>query len=410
MLRSLSHTHHWRKALMEDPIPAEWVTQLPAFLKHTSQEFLASVPPALSSLQHAALNRWYASTGGQDALGAFTRALWSQMAQIAPLAMPAHDARHAMYKVPAAALQYVVAEQVEGWERVGVVGALLHDHGRWAEERVFGFPDSSVVHARLSYLLGHELLEAYDMPLPVKQHILMAAIRHTTGAGPSDAMPLKLTVSADRDQLYGPEIILRNAHHVIGADGEGSSYYGERPGQTVLELLERYLTRRLPGPLFSRHSQVNRLWQILATFLLLSEAPTASRQRFERILAHRSDASEPLPPFDWRQAYETSRQHLTNSFSPADALDALLTAPHVAPAEKYCLEAHSKLSFVSEDNAPRLAAALRYAHQLREALDADEHVALARIAALNSGDALISGLCAQVLDQATVTNALRRAV
>jgi hypothetical protein len=285
----------------------------------------------------------------------------------------------------------------------------LHDHGRWAEERVFGFPDSSVVHARLSYLLGHELLEAYEMPLLIKQHILMAAIRHTTGAAPSDAMPLKLTVSADRDQLYGPEIILRNAHHTIGTDGGGSSYYGERHGRTVLERLERYLSHRLPGPLFSRHSQVNLLWQILATFLLIAEAPAASRQRFERIAAHQPAASELLPAFDWRRSYEESQQYLTNSLSPAEALDALLMAPHLAPAKVYRLEAQSKLSCVSEDNAPRLAGALWYAHQLRHALDADEHLALERIAALNSSDALISGLCALVLDQGPAISSLQRA-
>lgn len=108
----------------------------------------------------------------------FCDALWKQMAIIALKAQPAHDARHAMYKVPAAALAYIHSERVEGWERVGV-------------------------------------LEPFDMPTRVKQHILLSALRRTAGADATDPMALKITVSADRDQLYGPEFALRIVHHIL---------------------------------------------------------------------------------------------------------------------------------------------------------------------------------------------------
>jgi hypothetical protein len=322
------------------------------------------------------------------------------MQQDAVDVMPAHDARHAMYKEPAAAIQYADAEGVEGWERVGVLGALLHDYGRWPEERLFGFPSSSVVHARLSFLLGRELLTSFDMPDPIKRHILMAAIRHTTGAAPADAMPLKLTVAADRDQLYGPEIILRMAHHAIHPDGVGSCYYGERPAETVLDRLERFLTHRLPGPLYSREAQMARLWQVLATFLLIAEEANDSRRRFDRIRSVHIGTGGPLARFDWADAFEAAGSHRTLAGCPVEALNSLLDAPHTTAAPVYRVEAASKLESISAPNAARLAAALRYAHMMRVAIDDEEAAALRRIEVSHGDDALLGALCGLLLESA----------
>jgi hypothetical protein len=397
-LRSLAHVSNWRTVLLDEPMPPEWFRQLPEFLKETAHEFLDSPSTELTAVATAALNRWYASSTGQATLAGFARALWSQMEYYGAHAMPGHDARHAMYKVPAASLQYVAAEGVEGWERVGVLGALLHDHGRWPEERLFGFPASSVLHARLSFLLGRELLESFEMPDPIKRHILLAAIRHTTGASPADPMPLKLTVAADRDQLYGPEIILRMAHHGIDADGAGSSYFGERPGVTVLDRLERFLTHRLPGPLFSREAHVSQLWQVLATFLLIAEEAGPSRRRFDRIKVARRAASAPWKDFSWEVAFAAARSHLTPFRCPFEALNSLLDAPHTQPAAVYRVEAASKLDLISAPNAARLGAALHHAHTARMAFDADEAAALRRIMLSHGDDALMGVLCGLVQD------------
>jgi hypothetical protein len=387
----------WRELLLESPLHADLAARLPEFLKSTAQEFLHSVPAHLSALEVAHLDQWYASSAGQGALVAFTAALWDQMDHFAAYAMPAHDARHAMFKVPAASLEYLEAEQLEGWERIGVLGALLHDHGRWAEERIYGFPGASVLHARLSYLLGDELLTRFEMPAPIKQHILLAAIRHTSGASPADPMPLKLTVSADRDQLYGPEIILRLAHHASGTDGADSSYYGERPGRSVLAQAERYLTHRLPGPLFSRETQVLKLWGVLAKFLLLAEAPEASAERFTRILQGEPGAPSNTQPFQWKQEWAAANALSSSVLSLPEALDQCLSAPNLAPSKQYRREAFEKLLLVSGDNRPRLAAALHFTHGARVALDAEQAQNLTRIARAYTQDPLISGLSARLL-------------
>jgi hypothetical protein len=395
------HSHlPWREMLLEAPLHADLAARLPEFLKKTAQEFLHSVPAQLSAPEVVHLNQWYTSSAGQGALVAFAAALWDQMGHFAHYAMPAHDARHAMFKVPAASLEYLEAEQLDGWERIGVLGALLHDHGRWAEERIYGFPGASVLHARLSYLLGAELLSRFEMPVPIKQHILLSAIRHTSGASAADPMPLKLTVSADREQLYGPEIILRLAHHASGTEGDDSSYYGERPGRSVLAQAERYLTHRLPGPLFSREAHGFKLWRVLAKFLLLAEAPEASCERFTRILHGEPGAPSSIHPFQWEKEWAAADSLSAKSapVSLPEALDQCLSAPNLAPSEQYRREAFEKLLLVSVDNRPRLAAALAFIHSVRVALDAQQSQSLARIAREYAQDPLISGLSARLLN------------
>lgn len=395
----LEHTHHWRQFLLQDALPPGLPAVLPDFLKETGRAFIAEVPERLEFARHQELDLWYWSDEGQETLAAITRRLWADMESLSEHAMPAHDARHAMFKVPATSLEYAVSESVPGWERVGILGGLLHDYGRWAEERVFGEPGESMIHARLSYLLGKELLERFDMPTSMRQHILLAAIRHTSGAHPADPMPLKLTVSADRDQLYGAEVVLRLAHHTVNAAGDMGSFYGERPGLPVLSKLENFLFCRLPGPLFSRQHAVTGLWHTLSTFLLMCEDADSSRERFGRRLAGVRGPS-PLPEtFAWEAGWEQAEAlRLASGVDDVDrALRQLLSAPNVAPSQRYLDEAVQKVSELPQPAAGRLAAALDYAHRQRLAEDSRQAAALHIIAAAHADDALMQTMTGLLL-------------
>lgn len=397
---SLEHIHHWRQFLLQDALPPELPAALPDFLKETGRAFIAQVPERLEFARHQELDLWYWSDEGQETLAAITRRLWADMASLSEHAMPAHDARHAMFKVPAASLEYVVSESVPGWERVGILGGLLHDYGRWAEERVFGEPGESMIHARLSYLLGKELLERFDMPTPVRQHILLAAIRHTSGATPVDPMPLKLTVSADRDQLYGAEAVLRLTHHIVNAAGDMGSFYGEKPGFPVLSKLENFLFNRLPGPLFSRQAAVDSLWETLATFMLMCEDADTSRERFGRRLAGTRGPS-PLPEsFAWEAGWERAEalRRATVNADVDTALCQLLSAPNVAPAQRYLAGARHKVSELSQPSAGRLAAALHYVHHQRLAEDSRQAAALRSISASHTDDTLMQTMTTLLLE------------
>ena len=108
----LQNTINWRQFFFHDPLPEDLSEVLPIFLKQRSQAFIETVPYSFTKAQTQEFNAWYWSSEGQDVLRLACNALWKQMATHAQNAQPAHDARHAMYKVPSAALAYIHAEQV----------------------------------------------------------------------------------------------------------------------------------------------------------------------------------------------------------------------------------------------------------------------------------------------------------
>ena len=380
-----------RQLWFHDPLPSDFGEVLPLFLKQRSHDFLQSVSTMLSPAQHQELNAWYWSAEGQEVLALACEALWKQMSAYAPQAQPAHDARHAMHKVPAAALAYINAEQVRGWERVGVLGALLHDHGRWPEERIYGEPQQSQLHAQISFMLGQEWLKPFDMPLPVRQHILLAALRHTAGAEATDPMPLKLTVSADRDQLYGAEFVLRLVHHIEKKNGDFGSFYGENQARSVLDKIHHMALNRLPGPLFSRPDHVHTLWQHSVQFLLLANS---HHEGFLGLFAKRL-SSRSLTPKDLVQWQDTTqaflRAHAQSQRTVLDELTSLLSAQHIAPQANYRTRTFEKLLHSPEAEKHRaLAAALAWANHHRQVHDAAEAGQLKQLTQVFADDALLS--------------------
>lgn len=393
----LQNTKNWRQFFFYDALPKDLPEVLPIFLKQQSQTFIETVPHAFTKSQTQALNAWYWSSEGQDVLRLACEALWQQMSTHAHKAQPAHDARHAMFKVPAAALAYIHAEQVQGWERVGVLGALLHDHGRWPEERIYGEPLQSQLHAQISFVLGQEWLEPFDMPNPVKQHILLAALRHTAGADASDPMPLKITVSADRDQLYGPEFALRIVHHIEKKNGDFGSFYGENQARSVLDKIHQLAFHRLPGPLFSRNEHVDMLWRQTVQFLMLAYGHDA---QFTDALLAKLNAHPQHTPLDYspadvhawlEEARVFARTHNATQRTLTDEIHTLLTAQHIAPEADYRDRVLKKVRHSPEADKQRsMAAALAWTHQQRLAFDAIEAEQLQKLISAFADDQLLT--------------------
>jgi len=377
----------WYERLFGRPVTPELRSALHATAKEAAQRLSAQYPKVVPPARRALLDTWYFSNEGQETLIAVFHRAWAQMSALAPQAMPAHDARHALYKVPATALEYVRAEGVGGFERVGILSAALHDYGRWAEERVFGAPGPGVIHARFSFLLAQELLANFEMPLDIRSQILQAVLQHTSGADESDSMPTKLTVSADRDQLYGPEIVLRLMHHPV-VDGNGSSVYGEKPGRCVLDRLIGFSRRRLPGPLFSRQGHMDELHAILDTFILMAEPSERSAQRFA--LERGAIAGSPARAnFNWAHEWERAFSIRPPATDPQEALAQLLQARHVAPSRHYLAQALGKVDSVPSDRAAPLAGGLTWINQQRIRQDERQARALREIRAEFQDDAFL---------------------
>ena len=403
----LQNTIYWRQFFFHDPLPEDLSEVLPIFLKQRSQAFIETVPYSFTEAQTQEFNAWYWSSEGQDVLRLACDALWQQMATHAQNAQPAHDARHAMYKVPSAALAYIHAEQVDGWERVGVLGALLHDYGRWPEERIYGEPLQSRLHAQISFVLGQEWLEPFDMPTPVKQHILLSALRHTSGADASDPMPLKITVSADRDQLYGPEFALRIVHHIDKKNGDFGSLYGENKARSILDKVRHMALHRLPGPLFSRSEYVDALWRQTVQFLMLAYEHDAHWINTFITMLKAHPQHTPLgyssaEVNDWLEAARGfANSHFHTQRTLADEINTLLSAQHIASDEDYRKRVFKKMLYSPEvDKQSSIAAALAWTNQSRLELDAMEAELLENLASAFADDMLLTTMLGNLTSDA----------
>ncbi|WP_028312552.1 hypothetical protein [Derxia gummosa] len=411
LLRFPALVHGWRELLLDTPPAPELRAAFADWSKAVARDFLARADRPPASAEHAELDRWYASATGQQTLAAVTVALWRQMSAHADHAMPAHDARHAMLKVPTASLEHLMAERVEGHARIGALGALLHDHGRWAEERLFGGPAASVLHARMSFLLGRELLAGFELPPLLADQLLLTALRHTSGAEPQDPMPLKLTVSADRDQLFGHEIALRLCHHAPNERGEYRSLVGELPGEapglSALDRIEFFFRNRLPGPLFALDAQVaaRRAW--LFDFLLMAEPFTASRARFADLAADGQGApahqgrrlpASLLDGLDLAERHARATALRPAATDPETELAALLDLPRVAPSPAYRALAMGRLARLDDAARERLAGAFRFAADACHADDARQLTFLRALRQREAADAPVAALAGLLIN------------
>lgn len=391
----LGDVRHWRSFLLEDPVDLGLRKDLPDFLKGIAHTFMGRADSSPLPGVRREMDHWYGTDEGQQTLQALLKRLWWQMGKASAHAMPAHDARHAMFKVPAAALEYLQSEQAEGWERLGLLSSLLHDHGRWAEERIWGGPQQSLVHARLSYLLGKELLEEFDLPQSISDQVLLATIAHSSGAGVQDPMPMKLTVAADRAQLLGAEIVIRLLHHPVLENGDLSTYASHPGTRSVLDRLFHFATTRLPGPLFSRDEAIEGLVDGLVDVLLLSEDEGASRLRF---CGDRSE-KQSLPLAEWGQRWTAARELPLKVGTAQMQAMKLLSVAHLAPGQHHLMNALKKLP-VSDTAASRNAArALAHAEHLRAREDARQVARLHVIREQYDDDSLVRELASLLIAQ-----------
>ncbi len=236
----------WSHRLLHAPFSESDRKSLPEAMRDEGRAFLDAFDRRPFELRRSELDAWYTSPQGQACLVGLFDAWWDELSSHADEAMPAHDARHAIARVPAAALECIAADGITGAGRLGVLGALFHDQGRWVEERLFGHPTESVFHARLSFVLARERLAGSGLPEVLAQEVMRAVLTHTSGADASDPLISRITVAADRDQLHGPEYILRVVHHLAMKPVTG--FLPNEAGHSVVEKLLHMACNVLPSP------------------------------------------------------------------------------------------------------------------------------------------------------------------
>lgn len=285
----LSFDTAWYSLFFESPVSLPDRERISEFVHGeclAELERMALLPDTLRELSDAAT--WYSSAEGQTELLDLVWQVWSRMERLAQFAMPAHDARHAMVKVPTRALQHMFAEKVRGFERIGVLGALLHDYGRWVEERWYHEPQKGAFHSVSSFLLTREMLRGTTMPALIRRRLELSVGYHTNGADAQDVMSRKLVVAADRDQLRGPEIIGRLFHHVPLANGELSSVYPVSQRGSVMNRLTHMYEVNMGIPLKTLAPEYDERVAWLGHFLSIALKPTpeiSSMRSLEALLS-----------------------------------------------------------------------------------------------------------------------------
>lgn len=362
----------WYKRLFETEINEEYKIKLKEDLKKEFQIFYNDYQDNIDLETNRLLNDWYYSENGQKELLRFTKDLWFKLNNNSLCAMPAHDARHALYKVPTYSLKYIESEKIEGWEKVGLIGALGHDFGRWAEEYIFGNAQKGSMHSRMSYVLLKEILEDYQFPAEIKKTILNSVLKHTTGADETESMPIKLTVSPDRDQLIGPEMILRIIHHKPKEDSL-NVFFDTEGQESIIQAIVKMYFSRLPGPLYTLKEELDRSYQITLIFCLMNTS-------INKIMEYKNKYSnkyfdnnnfEKQLNYAYKKIEEIHNKEINQSVE--QYLLDLLSAKNLCPEDRYKVLAVKKLANLTEHEKTILAKSLIWVNEQRKILDDEQY-------------------------------------
>lgn len=358
------HTENDKLALFEE-------------MKQAVQSYELQKPKPIISKQRAKeLDNWYYSQKGQQQLITLFNAFWTELSSQSIHAMPSHDARHALFKTPCAALETIYSEGIHSWERIGFLGALLHDWGRWAEEAVYGEPTASMAHARMSFLLSQEFLAQFDLPSEIVWHLLQAVVVHTVGSKSDDDMITKITVSSDRMQLWGPEFILRIFHHIRKHDKDHLCYAVYDPlllkdhtsnyKNGLFFSIENMYKKRFSGPLHQLNEHLRKLRTISFKFCYL-----AGTRDYQKNILTFAEAHQNWLPINYHQAVidaNTFRKNCTHEAvgDPRKALSLLFDAKNLSPNISFTEDALKRVTEIPEEFNQSLSYALLFAYQERQ--------------------------------------------
>lgn len=359
-------TKNWYKKFFIEDVTEELKIKIHQELKEEFQKFYKEYDDTLCDKHSEELNIWYYSKESQEEILRFIKDFWFQLTHNSNEAMPAHDARHALYKVPTYSLKYIYSENIKGWERLGVIGALGHDFGRWAEERIFGNAQGGSTHSRMSYVLLKEILEDYHFPYAIKMSLLNSVIKHTTGANSDENMHIKLTVSPDRDQLIGPEMILRILHHKP-KDNALKVFFDEPNQESVMYAIVKMYFSRLPGPLFSLENELRNSYKTTLTFCLMNTS-------LDKIMEYKNKFTKGY------FSEEMFKEDLTFALNeienmPCEDLDVnqeilnLLSAKNVCPEESYKKMTLTKIDKLTNEQKNTLARSIKWVNKRRLEMD-----------------------------------------
>jgi hypothetical protein len=392
-LASAPAHHPWHRRLFVEPLADHDRDPIFELARAEGRAFLDDYRPSTFAAQRGTLDDWYRSPQGQDVLCGATRRLWRHLMALAPHAMPAHDARHAVVLVPAAAVLIAHDERIDGSARLGVLAALLHDQGRWAEARLHGHPTEGLLHARLGFLLAREFLRDTAIPRALQDELLHAVLVHTSGAGTDSPDITQLAVAADMTQLHGPEFVLRLVHH-LGLPPAPTCFVDECAGTSLVDRFDHFLGQRrdllFTSALEARERGLAHLWAV-GEHLMGGPAWDARPMAARRIRSPALDA-------ELHRQRSWLRSATLDAADPALWVARLLDAPLACDAVAVKEAVIAKARQVPAARRRRLAEALALATRQRDVQAEDWRARLQRAATgyRREGDGFMAAIATQL--------------
>ena len=307
------------------------------------------------------LDDWYKKSESQLVLLELIKNLVDKLSYLSNSAMPAHDARHAIFKVSFFGLSYIKEEGYLYSKRLAILGCLGHDYGRWAEERIYGHPNPGSIHSRLSYVLMREFLSDYEIPKIIKDEILYSVIKHTTGADDTDNPIIKVVVSSDRDQLIGCERILRSIHHQIcNKENECLIDTEENIENCELEGIARISLLRLKGPLYSLKNIVNDLIIDSNVFLLMCLSEDKLITLYDRFKSNNNIIDKDIFNNNLKEAKKIAENWAETDIDIEKSLLDLLTVPNLTKTIDNKDLIQKKISNLTEEKKKKISNAIQW--------------------------------------------------
>lgn len=171
-----------------------------------------------AELEHA-LNAWFLGEGAATC-SALAEAVIAPLLLCSSEGHPGHDRRHVLYKDPLSALRHCVDDRISDYRSIFLLGALMHDVGRLPEPHIYGQPASGVAgadHQYLGYAILKRILEKFPtVPAEISNALLFSVLVHQAGTD-KECFAAQFVQRADREQLVGPEFIIRGLGANVGS-------------------------------------------------------------------------------------------------------------------------------------------------------------------------------------------------
>src|SRR3989339_539272 len=186
------------------------------------EQYAQETLPQIAESEKEQLDTWVLSVEGSEIIAEVVDVFFHLITSTAQHGFPGHDERHTYMVVLSGLVQAVERkEELRPYERLFLLGAVMHDFGRLLEPAFFGKPIGGLighVHPQMSFHFARRVLNCFSIPKKLIDHIVFSILEHQHPRQGATRMA-RAVQRADREQLIGPEAVIRMLGFDVGLHG-----------------------------------------------------------------------------------------------------------------------------------------------------------------------------------------------